>query len=71
MIKAPKTNEETVQGWIDSPSHVTHRASEILEEIGWERGQNSTVIAWGIEFEKVILPDGRHIVVEHEIHSNT
>lgn len=65
---AQKTNEDTVQGWIDSPDSVTHRASEILEEIGWERGQQAIIIAWGIEFEKVILKDGRHIVVEHEQH---
>ena len=63
---ANKTNEDTVQSWIDSPNNVTHRDSEILDEIGWERGQQATITAWGIEFEKVMLPDGRHIVVEHE-----
>ena len=61
------TSEQVVQGWLDDEKNVNSWRHEMLEAEGWERGQQSTVTAWGIEFEKVILADGRHIVVEHEV----
>lgn len=66
--KKVKTNEETLQGWIDGAVKGTYGHAS-LQRFGWEPGQVVPLTIDGVNYEKLEVPEG-YVVIEWDTDGN-